>query len=1381
MKISRVVKFTVTMLSVILLLTVCTAYAFAADDGAYTHNSAVYRTEKAILEGEQAKYTDKNPSGSVASRVNAVILQYEAELGVLSTSPRAQEIYLDGEFAAIREKGILLGELAWITYAHTERALPENTDGSTDAILQRFNRYKSEIDAKTDADEISAVSSLYRTAMLKAVFADNLTLLLRPGQDSEAVEKIITKASADIGQLSSSDIDAAEYLAVYGQAKNDVKVQRARDSAKKELDGAVKILFPSGLAPDNTVISDFDGALSSAASVSDVNGILRDAVTALIELRITGSDKYISELRDALLVECASAVLSANAAEEVAVLSDVLNGIELKEKRALAKDSVFALSVGYESDLALANLISEYNSKGGILDECSEILDIELEKERAVLRAQLYFTYTQYRDKIVQTLIPTGDTQTAALRAESIYKSTDRDISLLDRTAQNVIERCQGYYAEGVAALNELSFEADAQLYSFRHKDILEKNAVDVTESDRTALEAAISAFDLLAPETADRLSAEKEDLNLKYKNISKQMVLSLIDGAVAERICGQVDELSALLSPSAHKQALDGCVRKAETVKEMRSKYSELISADNYDSYDEKSKSDMLEALENGEVSALESDGLADTLNRIELNAELSMERYACIAQVKLASDGSTLSAVANTLQMAVDGINSANDISSMREIRDEAVFRIGCHKRAEQMRGEVDSLKTLIDGLRALGSVEKAEFKAEADSLLAYCDSADGATESSLSGIVAEFEAKLSEIKESAESESLKEGIKQANEYVADEIAEAKRILDGYEFIDGETKKTYSGLFDGLLTDFKAITELDGVSWSILDGELNKTLIAVEKAQADAEADEKSACRLKSAEDIRAVCPDLSFYSDENRERINEIFSESDGELQNADSISELLAVRDRAVERLNAISTLLDEAKDRAAELLAEAYAEIKQYQGCYSAERWAELDGIYRQSAEEIKLLADISDAQRAESMASERIALMKNVKMDSVYTDDKMYSSGAQGYPDGYDVIRNGYSGKLSSEGKIPYGASFSVFPFSSPDKTAQIRKAVKDKNVLFGGSLAGKELLRSLKGCSVLTGLDIQYSAAVNGVYVINILLPAALDVSDILGIVYISDSGTLEFYECEIRGNSLSFEIPHFSSFYIVTERSVNLLPLIIAFVLILLAEAAVLALLITRRIRAKREASLSAFMPFFAITALTKYTPAGAVTIAAVLGFLIMGAAGAIAYLLLAENKKPSASSARGEEKILLEEPEAEVASAPLPVAVPAVREERARFEAVCADEVDSLMTDDEANEALRVISETELPKAIYTAGGRKYEINIDIISRNFASDETVSIESLKQKKLISKNARAVKILARGTLDKPLTVIAQDFSTAAVKMITLTGGHAVIVDKNG
>lgn len=74
-----------------------------------------------------------------------------------------------------------------------------------------------------------------------------------------------------------------------------------------------------------------------------------------------------------------------------------------------------------------------------------------------------------------------------------------------------------------------------------------------------------------------------------------------------------------------------------------------------------------------------------------------------------------------------------------------------------------------------------------------------------------------------------------------------------------------------------------------------------------------------------------------------------------------------------------------------------------------------------------------------------------------------------------------------------------------------------------------------------------------------------------------------------------------------------------------------------------------------------------------------------------------------------------------------------------------------------------------------GKRYAVNVDDISRSFCSGDTVDLKSLKEKGLIPKRAQAVKILARGTLDKAITVYADDYSADAVKMIVLTGGVAM------
>ncbi|MBQ8849743.1 MAG: uL15 family ribosomal protein, partial [Clostridia bacterium] len=111
---------------------------------------------------------------------------------------------------------------------------------------------------------------------------------------------------------------------------------------------------------------------------------------------------------------------------------------------------------------------------------------------------------------------------------------------------------------------------------------------------------------------------------------------------------------------------------------------------------------------------------------------------------------------------------------------------------------------------------------------------------------------------------------------------------------------------------------------------------------------------------------------------------------------------------------------------------------------------------------------------------------------------------------------------------------------------------------------------------------------------------------------------------------------------------------------------------------------------------------------------------------------------------------------------------------MESVTVDEAESLMSDSEAHR-LQEENIGYVDTEVYS-GTKKTEVNIDTISLAFSDGDTVTLNTLKEKKLVPKNAGHVKILARGSLDKKLTVVAQDFSDAALKMILLTGGEAVV-----
>ena len=106
----------------------------------------------------------------------------------------------------------------------------------------------------------------------------------------------------------------------------------------------------------------------------------------------------------------------------------------------------------------------------------------------------------------------------------------------------------------------------------------------------------------------------------------------------------------------------------------------------------------------------------------------------------------------------------------------------------------------------------------------------------------------------------------------------------------------------------------------------------------------------------------------------------------------------------------------------------------------------------------------------------------------------------------------------------------------------------------------------------------------------------------------------------------------------------------------------------------------------------------------------------------------------------------------------------------EAITVDEARVEMSDEVAT---HLIVETEhLVRVAKT--GKKAIVNIDTISANFADGDIVDLQALQDKKLVSRKDVAVKVLARGSLNKRLVVVADAFSADAVKMIVLMDGEA-------
>jgi len=71
----------------------------------------------------------------------------------------------------------------------------------------------------------------------------------------------------------------------------------------------------------------------------------------------------------------------------------------------------------------------------------------------------------------------------------------------------------------------------------------------------------------------------------------------------------------------------------------------------------------------------------------------------------------------------------------------------------------------------------------------------------------------------------------------------------------------------------------------------------------------------------------------------------------------------------------------------------------------------------------------------------------------------------------------------------------------------------------------------------------------------------------------------------------------------------------------------------------------------------------------------------------------------------------------------------------------------------------------------------VNLNVIDAAFNAGDTVSAETLREKKLLGKAELPIKILANGEITKAVTVKAVAFSKAAVAKIEAAGGKTEII----
>ena len=512
---------------------------------------------------------------------------------------------------------------------------------------------------------------------------------------------------------------------------------------------------------------------------------------------------------------------------------------------------------------------------------------------------------------------------------------------------------------------------------------------------------------------------------------------------------------------------------------------------------------------------------------------------------------------------------------------------------------------------------------------------------------------------------------------------------------------------------------------------------------------------------------------YSKENYKLISEAYGGAVSAVESGKIISDFVAARDKAFALMDSVLSQFDTAKLAAKKEISGVYSQLTGNADRYSEENLEELKEIYERTLSEIESLDKNQGAEALADIVGERVKLMKNIKVDWVNAGDIGIESGSSAdYPAGYDTAKDKLWGVVSGSDGLHFDTSLSITEKDiQKSHKSSLKKALEKASISYIGNdpMTDADIADIIGDSDIWAVYDIKLIRDgkvwrdFSGRYTVKILLPASMRDIGGLRAVYISDDGSAEFYDARREGAFLVFETSHFSEFIIVGEKQVNLLPIIIILAVIAIIEAATAAALFYVLRKGRADALMSVALP---MPMLTVIAPKGGIVWIIILAIadIALGAYIAVCAARLLkqrEEAKPVVVPSKHESADFGDEivEEREVPSLPIEL-----------MESVSAEQADSLVPDG----SVEAIIVRENSPEIYR--GKKAFVNVDTISEHFEAGATVTLGELKKKKLVATNVCYLKVLARGVIDKPLTVKAQSFSANAVKMIALTGGAAVI-----
>ena len=1428
-------RIVIAIASVCVILLTGTYSAFAADGGQQTdifvENCNLTEEYSLLLSQELNTYLphDTDPMQTASGNVLSILNVYRKQLIDLQSIPEAKTRLLGKEATLIYTKGVAAAKLTWIYY-YNLRSL-DSTESIT-RVQKAYNGYLEEIDRASESTVLEPSAELMAAALNNTIYEEKIASLAKKG-DSIASSSIIAGGIDKIGELESSDILASQHVAVYNRTLQELHLQRSKDFLYSELEDIFGIIRPDQIFSENGAVALFNYRLLNASTIGEMNMALQSALEKLLETSEAQIYRYLftSTLRENISIEVSGATESNLAADVLSLFSSYT----LEWAKACAKDEISTTiySGGAVGDAELKRLEEKFNAAGGIIDSCQSIADINTEKIRARFLKLCYTELCSVNSEIEVVLKPYDPPRFTAQSKNAYTSAIDAIFSMTGSTQFE--SSCNTTLVGLQAELKNILNESKAERFLLDHKKIIAKPSGELTTLDELALKQAISDYTKLEKEVSLSLTSQINSIVEKYNIVLSQIIRarSTNDALyldICEIFCTELKNIPRNNIADYYNKC-DLVLKKADVLYQTVATYREIASGKLYESYSASERESLIRICrENAtHLSALDLDDAAlleEDMNELGDFAKLALYRKNETVRIRVATRNSESAQIKAIVADANTRINASFNKAEMLSIADKAIFKINRHLTADSIDIKAERQKATIDAMKFLNADQKSNFKSQIQAL--QSDSRENSLRAEnltvLEFIWNTFSESLELTLESAESQDLISSRDAHLNLFKKECDELSGHLRSMLYLTSKESDDFSNKLQNLQVAFK--TERVSVQTSLEVEQLYvkaiETLGYLSNSSFEINLSNRKAELTARIEEYKNT---ESKYSAENYNKVLEIISSFKSELVSATNVSACDELFKSSLEKIEAVSDLLRDAKQNALSTLESRVRSYKKLSTLYSSSALDSIEKIFDEAKREIEAYSSISDVEGVAASLNKYMLKLAAINRDyaSSSPDGLGFLAEGAAYPLQYDFV-NGYWGLIYLPDSLPSESTLAIIPLSGSDMddaSRIIRSAARSKSIKFYTNSLSSRQLKEIKRSVVALAVDVSLSssAQLNSPFTLQMLLPEDCRDQSILGVAFIAEDGSVEFYSAEQRDALISLTLNHLSKYYIIAERTTDLGWLIILISAIIAIEFLIFAFLLLLRVKRKRKEdnmfpliSSSFTGPLYA-SVLTKIRPEGALTTTVLLSVGALALGCAIALLARAELSYLKGNqryiSRGGQES---DAPQRKKALLPknarrelLRAKTYALNEAQAQKESSATAENIYCPTEPDNTEALQeseilcavaareresTFADGDIEQICESEGGddsdseyrqprHRAEINLDVIAQKFSDGDLVTLEALKRKHLVPKKTDHLKVLARGALSKSLVIEAHDFSRAAEEMLGAVGGEAIRIKK--